>query len=98
MNRLRFNLLFYDAFVELVRIGAVVPALDGFEEMFVEGTAGDAMSALGNLMQAMQSSGAVLIAARKAYFEYKNLRRNSPVRLPGRSVGRVFAACPQTVG
>lgn len=74
MNRLRFNLLFYDAFIELVRLGALVPALDGFEEMFVEGSSGDAMSALGNLMQAMQSSGSVLIAARKAYFEFKNLR------------------------
>ncbi len=74
MNRFRFNLLFYDAFVELVRLGVVIPALDGFEEMFVEGTAGDAISALGNLMQAMRSSGTVMIAARKAYFEYKNLR------------------------
>lgn len=74
MNRLRFNLLFYDAFLELVRLGVLVPALDGFEEMFVEGAAGDAMSALGNLMQALQSSGSVLIAARKAYFEFKNLR------------------------
>ena len=77
MNRFRFNLLFYDAFVELVRLGVVIPALDGFEEMFVEGTAGDAMSALGNLMQAMRSSGSVMIAARKAYFEYKNLRTQS---------------------
>jgi len=74
MNRLRFNVLFYDSFVELVRLGAIVPALDGFEEMFVEGSAGDAISALGNLMQAMQSSGATVIAARKAYFQYKNLR------------------------
>jgi len=74
MNRLRFNVLFYDSFVELVRLGAIVPALDGFEEMFVEGSSGDAISALGNLMQAMQSSGATVIAARKAYFQYKNLR------------------------
>ena len=88
MNRFRFNLLFYDAFVELVRMGVVVLALDGFEEMFVEGTAGDAMSALGNLMQAMQSSGAVLIAARKAYFEYKNLRAQTRLfdSLGGQSV------------
>ena len=74
MNRLRFNVLFYDAFVELVRLGAIVPALDGFEEMFVEGSSGDAISALGNLMQALQSSGAAVIAARKAYFQYKSLR------------------------
>ncbi len=88
MNRFRFNLLFYDAFLELVRLGAVIPALDGFEEMFVEGTAGDAMSALGNLMQAMQSTGSVLIAARKAYFEYKDLRAQTRLfdSLGGQSV------------
>lgn len=74
MNRLRFNVLFYDSFIELVRLGAIVPALDGFEEMFVEGSSGDAISALGNLMKALQSSGASVIAARKAYFQYKNLR------------------------
>jgi hypothetical protein len=73
MNRLRFPLLYYDAFIELVRLGVLVPALDGFEEMFIEGPAGDAVSALGNLMQTLQSSGSVLIAARKAYFEYKRL-------------------------
>lgn len=74
MNRLRFQLLYYDAFIELVRMGVLVPALDGFEEMFVEGAAGDAISALGNLMLSLQSSGSVLIAARKAYFEYKSLQ------------------------
>lgn len=74
MNRLRFNVLFYDSFIELVKLGAIVPALDGFEEMFVEGSSGDAISALGNLMQALQSSGTAVIAARKAYFQYKNLR------------------------
>ena len=73
VNRLRFPFLYYEAFIELVRLGVVVPAFDGFEEMFVEGSAGDAVSALGNLMNTLQSSGSVLIAARKAYFEYKNL-------------------------
>jgi hypothetical protein len=73
VNRLRFPMLYYDAFIELVKIGAVIPALDGFEEMFVEGSAGDGISALGTLVNTMQSSGTVLIAARKAYFEYKSL-------------------------
>lgn len=72
-NRLRFQLLYHDAFIELVRMGALVLALDGFEEMFVEGPSGDAVSALGNLMGTLRSEGTVLIAARKAYFEYKSL-------------------------
>ena len=88
VNRLRFPFLYYEAFVELVKLGVVVPAFDGFEEMFVEGSAGDAISALGNLVQSMQSSGSVLIAARKAYFEYKNLQSQTRLfdSLGGQSV------------
>src|SRR5579871_522263 len=88
VNRLRFPFLYYEAFIELVKLGVVVPAFDGFEEMFVEGSAGDAISALGNLVQAMQSSGAVLIAARKAYFEYKSLHSQTRLfdSLGGQSV------------
>ncbi len=74
VNRLRFPFLYYDALVWLVRKGAIVPALDGFEEMFVESAAGDAVSALGNLMDLLDSRGTILIAARSAYFEYKDLR------------------------
>ena len=74
VNRLRFQMLYYDAFIELVRLGVLIPALDGFEEMFVEGSPGDAMSALGNLVAMLKSSGTVLISARKAYFEYKSLQ------------------------
>ena len=71
VNRLRFQLLYYDAFLELIRIGAVVPAFDGFEEMIVEGASGDeAISALGYLISNLGSAGTVLVAARKAYFEY----------------------------
>ena len=72
LNRFRFP-LFFDSFIELARLGVIVPALDGFEEMFVESAAGDAASALGNLMNLLESSGTVLVAARQAYFDYKNL-------------------------
>lgn len=74
VNRLRFPMLYYDAFIELVKMGVVVPAFDGFEEMFIEGTAGDAISALGTLVNTLRSSGTVLISARKAYFEFKSLQ------------------------
>ena len=74
VNRLRFQHLYYDAFLELTKLGVVVPAFDGFEEMFVESSSGEAVSALGNLVQHLQSSGSVLIAARKAYFEFYSFR------------------------
>lgn len=91
MNRLRFPYLYYDAFLELVRLGVIVPALDGFEEVFVEGSAGsagDAISALGNLVKGMHSAGSVLIAARKAYFEYKEIQSRTRLfdSLGGQSV------------
>ena len=73
-NRLRFQLLYYDAFLELVRLGVIVPAFDGFEEMIIEGKSGEAVSALGQLLKNLDSAGAVLIAARKAYFEYMSFR------------------------
>lgn len=79
VNQLRFPFFYYDALVWLVRKGAVVPALDGFEEMFVESQAGDAVTALGNLMNMLDSRGTILIAARSAYFEYKELRTQAPL-------------------
>jgi hypothetical protein len=72
VNHFRFQFFYYDAFIELVRMGVLVPAFDGFEEMFIESGSGEALSALGNLMNTLESSGSVLISARKAYFEYKS--------------------------
>ena len=74
VNRLRFQHLYYDAFLELTKLGVLVPAFDGFEEMFIESSSGEAVSALGNLVQHLQSSGSVLIAARRAYFEFYSFR------------------------
>lgn len=74
VNKLRFSYLYFDAFIELVRLGVVVPAFDGYEEMLVEGSKGEAISALGNLIQSLNSSGMIFIAARKAFFEYVSFK------------------------
>ncbi|GAB2790002.1 hypothetical protein [Dyella kyungheensis] len=73
-NRFRFGYYYYDAFLQLVKLGAIVPAFDGYEEMLVEGSKGEAVSALGNLVQSLDSTGSVVIAARKAFFEYLSFR------------------------
>jgi hypothetical protein len=73
MNQLRFPHLYFDSFIQLVRLGMLVPALDGFEEIFVETQEGDAVSSLGTLIRQMHGEGTLLIAARKAYFEFKGL-------------------------
>lgn len=74
MNRLRFQYWYYEAFLELVRLGVVVPAFDGFEEMIIEGSSGEAISAVGSLVNQLKSSGSVLLAARKAFFDYQSFR------------------------
>ena len=74
VNKLRFNYFYFDAFMELIKLGAIVPAFDGYEEMLVEGSKGDAVSALGGLVQQLGSSGCVFMAARKAFFEYVSFK------------------------
>lgn len=93
VNHLRFQRLYFDAFIHLVRMGVLVPALDGFEEIFVETSETEAISNLGNLIRHLQGDGALLIAARKAYFEFRNMRSQARLldSLPGVDVafGRV---------
>ena len=73
MNQLRFQRLYFNSFVELVRLGVLIPALDGFEEVFIETAEGDAVSSLGTLIRQLGGDGTLLIAARKAYFEFRSL-------------------------
>lgn len=74
MQRYRFSYWFFEGFIELVRMGVVVPAFDGFEEMIVEESSGEAVSAVGSLVSRLNSEGSVLLAARKAFFEYQSFR------------------------
>jgi len=73
-NRFRFNRYYFDGFLELVKLGAIVPAFDGFEEMFVEGHSGEAVSALGTFIDSLESAGSIMVAARKAFFEITSFK------------------------
>ena len=73
-NRYRFPYLYYNSFMALVKMGVIIPAFDGFEEMFVENSSGEAVSAMGILVGGLHSKGAMVIATRKAYFEFENLK------------------------
>lgn len=68
-NRFRFPFLYYDSFIELVKMGAIIPAFDGYEEMLAETKSGEAISAIGDLVGQLSSNGTLLVAARKAYFD-----------------------------
>ena len=74
VNRFRFQFFYYDAFIELVRLGVLVPAFDGFEEVFVEGSPGEAVSSLANLVRTLDSCGSMVVAVRKAHFEYHDFQ------------------------
>lgn len=71
-NRFRFLYYYRESVIELVRLNALVLALDGFEEMFVETGSGEAVSSLGNLVSELESSGRLLVAARSAYYDYRD--------------------------
>ncbi|MCZ2340883.1 MAG: hypothetical protein LC104_03700 [Bacteroidales bacterium] len=88
-NRYRFSFLYYQSFLALVKMGVIVPAFDGFEEMFVESSSGEALSAMGILVGSLDSRGAMVVAARKAYFEFENLRTQERLfdTIKGYSVG-----------
>lgn len=73
MNQLRFQRLYYSSFIQLVRLGVIVPALDGFEEIFVETSDGEAVTGLGTLIGQMGGEGTLLVAARTAFFEVRRL-------------------------
>jgi hypothetical protein len=88
LNQLRFRRLYFEAFIQLVRLGFIVLALDGFEEVFVE-TAGDAVSSLGTLIGELKGEGTLLVAARTAYFDFRRLDRQARLvdAIPGFDVG-----------
>jgi hypothetical protein len=88
LNQLRIRRFFLEGLIHLIRLGFIVPALDGFEEVFVE-TSGEAVSSFGNLIRDMRGEGTLLIAARTAYFEYKRLDRQAKLfdRIPNFEVG-----------
>jgi hypothetical protein len=88
VNKLRFSHLYFDSLMEFCQLGFIVLAIDGFEEMFIQDPAGDATSSLGRLLDSLNSSGRVLISARKAFFEFNTLEDQTRLydSLGGRSI------------
>jgi hypothetical protein len=71
VNRLRFQMLYFDSLLELIRMGVIIPALDGFEEMFVA-SPDEALASVATLMVQLNSTGSLLISARNAFFDVKS--------------------------
>ena len=72
-NRYKFSSYFFPSFIAMVKLGLIIPAFDGFEEMFVESPSGEAISSMAEFIKELKGSGTILVAARSAYFEHQNL-------------------------
>ncbi|WP_412062124.1 hypothetical protein [Rubrivirga sp. IMCC45206] len=90
-NRLRFKHYYYSSVVTLVQMGAIVLALDGFEEMFVETRTGEAVSSLGGLLNQFNSKGRLLVAARSAYYNYNDFEAQAKLFQSLKDVNVEFA-------
>lgn len=77
-NQFRFRYFYFEGLLELVKMGSVVLGLDGFEEMVVEGKEEHVISSLGELLKSFESSGRVMISARRAFYEYA-LKKQLPL-------------------
>lgn len=77
-NYYRFRYCYFDAIMELVKMGSLVLGLDGFEEMVVEGKEESVISSLGELLKDLNSSGRLVISARRAFYDYA-LRNQIPL-------------------
>lgn len=77
-NRFRFRYCYFDAIIELVKMGSLVLGLDGFEEMVIDGKEDRVISSLGELLKELMSSGRMVISARRAFYDYA-LRNQMPL-------------------
>jgi len=79
VNRFKFSGFYYNSFIELVKLGYIIPALDGFEEMFIETPSGGAINSMTEFIKELDGHGTILVAARSAYYEYQNLTTQSKI-------------------
>jgi len=88
VNRFKFSGFYYNSFIELVKLGYIIPAFDGFEEMFIETPSGTAINSMTEFIKELDGHGTILVAARSAYYEYQNLTTQSKIfdSLPNQSV------------
>jgi hypothetical protein len=77
VNQFKFSGYFFSSFIELVKLGYIIPAFDGFEEMFVESPTGAAISAMAEFIKELNNYGTIIVAARSAYYEYQSLNTQS---------------------
>jgi hypothetical protein len=81
LAELRLSGLWMPAVVRLMRRGALVVGVDGFDELAAEQGGVDALGALASLVSQLEGHGAVVAASRRTFFDTDDyLRRGGMVR------------------
>lgn len=73
------SLLTYHAVSTLVRLGLVVPIVDGFDELLGTGGYEDAFSSLSDFLEELDGLGAIVASARSSYYEHEFVFRANRV-------------------
>lgn len=73
------SLLTYHAVSTLVRLGLVIPIVDGFDELLGTGGYEDAFSSLSDFLEELDGLGALVASARSSYYEHEFLARANRV-------------------
>lgn len=74
-NKFRFREFYYEAVIELIKMGVLVLGLDGFEEIIVEGREEAVISSLTELLKRLESRGCLVVSARKAFYDYASRKQ-----------------------
>lgn len=69
LGELRFSGLWMPAVLRLMRMRALVLAVDGFDELAAEQGSTDALGALANLVRQLDGKGVVVAASRRTFFD-----------------------------
>lgn len=77
LGELRFDGLWTAAIYRLIRAGALVLAIDGFDELAAEQGSSDALGALAGLLRELEGKGVVVAASRTAFFDAGDYMRRA---------------------
>lgn len=80
--------LTYHAVSALVRLGLVIPVIDGFDELLGVGGYDDAFSSLASFIEELDGSGRLVASARSTYYEQEFVARANRVSSLGSQVWR----------
>lgn len=76
LNELRVALP-HHAVAPLVKLGLIVPVIDGFDELLGVGGYDDAFSSISSFVQDLDGKGAIVASARSTYYEQEFLSRTA---------------------